>query len=77
MRLSNDNVFLDKHSQGEDTDTYMKTLAESIQLTEKIVKKNVKDSQEVIRRLRFQHTTWETRFVAEYETKSWRKSKNG
>ena len=50
MRLSIDNVFLDKHSQGEDTDSYMKTLAKRIQLTEKIVKENVKDSQEVNRK---------------------------
>ena len=50
MRLSIDNVFLDKHSQGEDTDSYMKTLAKRIQLTEKIVKENVKDSQEANRK---------------------------
>ena len=50
MRLSIDNVFLDKHSQGENTDSYMNTLAKRIQLTEKIVKENVKDSPEVNRR---------------------------
>ena len=63
MRLSVDNVFLDNHSQGEDTDSYMETLAKRIQLTQrKLLKKTSKTAKKSIadttttQRLRFQHT---------------------